>query len=77
MILTQEIISALNAKYTAQKLEANTNLINYFNNPSGIGEHPNIVGEVDKLISQIAEAQGKMDIVETIVKLINESSNNR
>ena len=36
----------------------------------GVGEHPNIVAECDKLMKQISEAEGNM---ETIQKLVKES----
>ena len=54
--MTKEIIEALQAKYVASKLEAVANLKNYVENPAGIGEHPNIVEECDKLVKQIASA---------------------
>ena len=54
--MTKEIIEALQAKYVASKLEAVANLKNYVENPAGIGEHPNIVEECDKLVKQVASA---------------------
>ena len=54
--MTKEIVEALQAKYVASKLEAVANLKNYVENPAGIGEHPNIVEECDKLVKQIASA---------------------
>ena len=86
MQLTQEIITALNAKYNADKAKANANLINFFNNPVAVGEHPDIVGEADKLIDTLAHAEGKVDVLTKIVESINtkaetdakdESSDNR
>ena len=58
--MTTEIINALNAKYTADKLKAFANLANYMNNPAGIGEHPDIVAECDKLVADISSADGKL-----------------
>ena len=76
--MTQQILDALAAKYNAQKLEAFANLQNYFNNPAGIGEHPNIVEECDKLVSQVAEASGKLETLKSMVSnTANESSDNR
>ena len=75
--MTQLIIDALVAKYNAQIAEGRANLQNYFSNPAGIGEHPNIVEECDKLISQIGSAQDKLQTLEKIVKEGNESSTNR
>ena len=73
MQLTQQIISALTAKYSASRAEALANLNNYFENPVGVGEHPNIVAEADKLISAIAETDGKVESLKAIVELINEN----
>jgi hypothetical protein len=44
--MTQDIINALNAKFTADKLKAFANLANYMGNSAGIGEHPDIVSEL-------------------------------
>tara|TARA_Y100001938_G_scaffold134082_1_gene194173 strand:- start:110 stop:358 length:249 start_codon:yes stop_codon:yes gene_type:complete len=81
--MTQQIIDALVAKYQAKKLEALTNLNIYFTAAVGVGEHPNIVEEVDKLISQVSEADGKIATLRSIVNQSNEiaaqneSSDNR
>ena len=55
--MTQQIVDALVAKYNADIMIARANLMNYFNNPAGIGEHPNIVAECDKLMNSIAETE--------------------
>jgi len=65
--MTVEIINALNAKYTAEKLTAFANLSNYMNNPAGIGEHPDIVAECDKLVAAIANADGKLETLSQLV----------
>ena len=75
--MTQLSLDALVAKYNAQIAEGKANLQNYFSNPAGIGEHPNIVEECDKLIGQIGSAQDKLHALETIVKEGNENSANR
>ena len=61
--MTTEIINALNAKFTADKLKAFANLTNYMNNPAGIGEHPDIVSECEKLVEAISSADGKLQIL--------------
>ena len=79
--MTQEIIDSLIAKYNADIIIARTNLNNYFKNSVGVGEHPDIVSEADKLIDAIATAEGKVEslrkVVESFRKAQNESSNNR
>jgi len=61
-------IEALKAKYTAQRLEALATLEVYIKNSVGIGEHPQIIEEMDKLVKSIAEAN---DCLETLNELEN------
>jgi hypothetical protein len=61
-------IDALRAKYNAQRLEALATLEVYMKNSVGIGEHPQIIEEMDKLIKSIAEAN---DCLETLNELEN------
>ena len=65
--MTNEIINALNAKFNADKLKAFANFNNYLNNPAGIGEHPDIVAECEKLLSDISEAEGKIDTLQKLL----------
>ena len=53
--MQNDIINALAAKFNADKLKAFANLNNYLNNSAGIGEHPDIVLECEKLLSDLAE----------------------
>ena len=82
-MMTQQIIDALVSKYQAQKMEALCNLNVYFTAGVGVGEHPNLVAECDKLISQVAEADGKIATLKAVVEESNkvnkegEGSNNR
>ena len=61
-------IDALIAKYNAQRLEALATLEVYMKNSVGIGEHPQIIEEMDKLVKSIAEAN---DCLETLNELEN------
>jgi len=54
-------IQALKAKYTAQKMEALATIEIYLTNAVGIGEHPQIIEEMDKLVSQLGEADDKIE----------------
>ncbi len=56
-----EIYKALELKYLAQQQEAIATLEVYFNNPAGIGEHPQVLEEMDKQIAVAAEAADKLD----------------
>ena len=57
------IIDALEARYEAQILEADATLKIYLENSVGIGEHPQHIDEVDKLIDKIAQAEEKLKIL--------------
>ena len=69
--MTQELITALETRYQADIAEAKANLQNYLPNSVGVGEHPNIVVECDKLIAQITDADGKLLILKSMVDAIN------
>lgn len=61
-------LQALKARYQAEKLEALATLEVYLNNAAGIGEHPQIIDEMDKLIGAIADAEGKLEALDKYVK---------
>ena len=54
------IIQALEDRYNAQISEADATLKIYFESSVGIGEHPQHVNEIDKLIEKIATAEEKL-----------------
>ena len=58
------IIQALEDRYNAQISEADATLKIYLENSVGIGEHPQHIDEVDKLIEKIATAEEKLKILE-------------
>ena len=64
--MSKQIVDALQAKYIAQKLEAIANLQNYLSNSVGVGEHPNVVTECDKLVGIIGEADDKLNTLKSI-----------
>ena len=55
------ILDALEARYEAQILEADATLKIYLEDSVGIGEHPQHIDEVDKLIEKIATAEEKIE----------------
>tara|TARA_B100000519_G_C13794912_1_gene228320 strand:+ start:201 stop:443 length:243 start_codon:yes stop_codon:yes gene_type:complete len=61
--LGKELIEALEAKYKGQIAEAAANIRVYIENPTGIGEHPDVVAAMDSQVAVIAEAQEKLDIL--------------
>ena len=64
MTFKELIIQALEDRYNAQISEAAATLKIYFEKPVGIGEHPQHVEEVDKLIEKIANAEEKLRTIE-------------
>ena len=61
--MKQAIRDALEKRDEAQISEADATIKNYFNNSVGIGEHPQHIDEVDKLIEKIANAEEKIKIL--------------
>ena len=55
------IIDALEKKYESDISKADATIKVYLENPVGIGEHPQIVDEVDKQISGICKAKEKLE----------------
>ena len=63
--MKKAILEALEARYDAQISEADATIKIYLENSVGIGEHPQHIDEVDKLITKIAEAQEKLNELQT------------
>ena len=59
-MIKQKMYNALRLKYEAERTEAETNLINYFNSSVGVAEHPNIIESMDLLIDKLATAEDKL-----------------
>tara|TARA_R100000742_G_C4266874_1_gene84999 strand:- start:242 stop:442 length:201 start_codon:yes stop_codon:yes gene_type:complete len=64
--MRDKIFKALKLMYEGQIAEADANIAVYLQNPAGIGEHSEIVAEVDKQIEKAAAAQEKLDYLENI-----------
>lgn len=62
-------LKALKARYQAQRLEALATLEVYMENSAGIGEHPQIIEEIDKLVKQVDEAEGLLKTLDSIFKV--------
>ena len=59
-------VDALRAKYVAMRLEAIATLEVYSKNAVGIGEHPQIIEEMDKLVRVVADTNGYLDALDAI-----------
>ncbi len=53
-------VEALIHKYKAECSDAKYVFSNYFNNPVAVGEHPNLLQEMDTALSKYAAAQEKL-----------------
>ena len=64
--IMSRILDALIDRYNAQISEAKATLEIYLNKSVGIGEHPQHLDEVDKLIAKIATAKENLMVIEEI-----------
>ena len=63
-MLKRALLDALEARYEAQISEADATVKIYLENSVGIGEHPQHIDEVDKLIEKIANAEEKLIVLQ-------------
>ena len=59
------ILEALRQRYEAHIAEAHATINIYLTNSVGIGEHPQHLEEIDKQLGKIAEAEDKLDSLES------------
>jgi len=62
--MRQALLTALEKRYKAKISEADATLKIYLENSVGIGEHPQHLDEVDKLIQKIANAEENLKVLE-------------
>ena len=62
--ITVKMYEALKIKYEAQIKEAETTMLIYFNSSVGIGEHPQHLEEMDKLLAKMVDANDKLKLLE-------------
>ena len=62
-MLKEVLLQALEDKYEADISAAEATLKIYLENSVGIGEHPQHLEEIDKLINKIAEAEDKLKVL--------------
>ena len=61
--MKKALLDALEKQYEAEIAQADATVHIYFNNSVGIGEHPQHIEELDKLVSKIADAEDKLKIL--------------
>jgi hypothetical protein len=59
--MKDKLHKALVSRYKCQRDEARATLEVYYNNPAGIGEHPQILDEMSKQIEKLANAEGCLE----------------
>ena len=57
----EKMITSLKRKYEAEILEAEATLMIYLENAAGIGEHPQILEEMDNFVEKLTNANDKLD----------------
>ena len=60
-------LAALKHKYLGQKAQALFQLEVYLGNPVGVGEHSDIVGEIEKNVAAVAKADEMLSTIDSIV----------
>ena len=66
--IAEKMYEALSLKYRSEMAEAEATLLIYLTSPVGIGEHPQHLEEMDKLVEKFANAQDKLESLEKIRK---------
>lgn len=61
--MKRALLDALEKRYEAELAEADATVKIYLENSVGIGEHPQHLEEIDKLITKIANAEHKLEII--------------
>ena len=59
--ISRRLYQAVEAKYSAEIMDARARLSVYFESPVAIGEHPQFTEEIDKLLGQLESATGKLE----------------
>lgn len=64
MSIKLAMINALEDKYNAEISAADATIKIYFENSVGIGEHPQHLEEIDKLLTKIVDAEEKLNALQ-------------
>ena len=61
--MKRAMLEALESRYQAEIAEADATIQIYLNNSVGIGEHPQHLDEINKLVEKIANAKEKLEVI--------------
>ena len=62
-MLSGKILEALKKRYEGQIAESFATINIYLLHPVGIGEHPQHLDEIDKLLQKIVDAEEKLSLI--------------
>ena len=62
-MLREKILEALKKRYEGQIAESFATINIYLLHPVGIGEHPQHLDEIDKLLQKIVDAEEKLSLI--------------
>jgi len=65
VVVKNGLFQAAKLRYKAEILECLATLEIYFTNAVAIGEHPDLLAEVDKYIGKLESAKGKLSVLES------------
>ena len=68
--MQQSVLVAVETHFVAQKARSVANINGYLTSAVGVAEHPDVVGEVIKLLKEIDEADG---MIETLRRVSQQS----
>ena len=68
MTLQEKMFLALVKKYEAEIAEAEATLLIYFNTSVGIGEHPQHLKEMNKMVDKLSNAKGNLETLQQTIK---------
>ncbi len=66
--ISEKMYEALTLKYRSEMAEAEATLLVYFNSPVGIGEHPQHLEEMDKMVEKMTNAKDKLETLNVVYK---------
>lgn len=61
--LREQILESLHDSFKGKISYHQANVEIYLNNPTGIGEHPDVLGAIEEELEKIAEYQEKIDVL--------------
>ncbi len=62
------LLKAAKLQFEAKRAKAEVNLKNYLDNPVGVGEHGDLVGEVVNLVEAVEHAEACSKRIDTMIE---------